>query len=89
MLHRVRSMPQTSTHRDSLDELVHAENYATLLVNEWSEQRVCNVLHSLHVDNRLPQLERCSCESLSEMKLHFELPLLYPFLLTASYQDFS
>ena len=84
MFHRVRSMPQTSTHHYSLDESVHSENDAILLPNGWSERRDCNVLHFLHVDNRLPQPERFSCENLSEMRAHFVLPLLYSsFLLRA------
>ena len=81
MFHRVHSKPQTSTHHCSLDESVHSENDAILLLNEWSERRDCNALHFLHVDNRLPQPERFSCESLSEMRAHFVLPMLFSFSL--------
>jgi len=83
MFPRVRSKPQTSTHHCSLDESVHSENDAILLLNGWSERRDYNVLHFLHVDNRLPQPERFSCESLSEMRAHFVLPQLYSFSLLA------
>lgn len=81
MFRRARSMPQTSTHRSFPGEPVHAENYAILLLNEWSVRCVCNALHLLHVDNRQPQQESCSYESLSEMKLHFDLPMLSSFSL--------